>query len=65
MGTNIMAIMMSGGENRRTIDHLTYIGGVPLCMREVEHMRLNASQDALSIVCILMNANTSKHHKVY
>ena len=62
MGTNTM---VSGGKNRRTVDHLKYIGGLPLCMHELKCTRLNASQDALGIVCILMDANTSKHHKVY
>ena len=65
MGTNTMNTMVSGGENRRTVDHLKYMGGLPLCMNELKHMRLNASRDALRIVCILMDANTSKHHKVY
>ena len=65
MGTNTMTTMVNGGEKCRTVGHLTYIGGLPLCMHELEQMGLNASQDALRIVCILMNANTSKHHKVY
>ena len=65
MGTNTMNTMVSGRKNRRTVDHLRYIGGLPLCMNELKYTRLNASQDALRIVCIRMDANTSKHHKVY
>ena len=64
-GTNTMTTMVSGGENRRTVDHMKYIGGLPLCMHELEHMRLNASRDALRVVCIRMDANTSTHQKVY
>ena len=40
MGTNTLTTMVSGGKNRRTVDHLKYFGGLPLCMHELKNARL-------------------------